>query len=161
MNTPFYQKLLQILRDYCDNVHGGNVRAASRALGLDPDTGLLNRWLQCLKPDPKNKRTPNLELVGPCMDQIGAVLLAPGEVADESQGKESDDSQPHAHRAAELIEEVASLRKQLDVMRTERDIARGEAQALKEQLARLMPTPEKKTLPVSTSKNRGRTTKAV
>ena len=80
MNTPFFTKVLLILKDYCDKEHGGNMRAASRALGLDPETGVLFRWLQCLKENPKNKRAPNLETVGPCMDHIGVLLLAPEEV---------------------------------------------------------------------------------
>ena len=79
MNTPFFTKVLLILKDYCDKEHGGNMRAASRALGLDPETGVLFRWLQCLKENPKNKRAPNLETVGPCMDHIGVLLLAPEE----------------------------------------------------------------------------------
>ena len=151
MNTPFYQKVLLILKDYCDIVHGGNVRAASRALGLDPDTGILNRWLQCLKEGAKSKRTPNLELVGPCMDRIGAILLAPGEVAGGGQNKPPEETKPCAQQTEALEAEVASLRKQLDHMRTERDMARGQAQALKEQIERLAPSSEKSSYGSSTA----------
>ena len=143
MSVSFFQKVLLILKDYCDNEHGGNMRAASRALGLDPDTGVLFRWLQCLKDNPKNKRTPNLESVGPCMDRIGAVLLAPGEVFSGNPSKAPEDTTPCAQQTEALEAEVASLRKQLDLMRTERDMARGQAQALKEQMERLVPTFEK------------------
>lgn len=161
MSVPFFQKVLLILKDYCDGEHGGNMRAASRALGLDPDTGVLFRWLQCLKEDPKNKRTPKLELVGPCMDKIGAVLLAPGEAVGGGQCS-TQEGEPRCAEQVEALEaEVASLRKQLDRMRTERDMALGQAQALKEQLARLTPVPEKRMSSASTSKSLGRSVKAV
>lgn len=161
MNTPFYQKVLLILKDYCDNEHGGNMRAASRALGLDPDTGVLFRWLQCLKDNPKSKRTPKLEIVGPCMDKIGAVLLAPGEVIN-NQHSMPPNAALCAQQKEVLEAEVASLRKQIDLLRTERDMARGQAEALKEQIARLAPpAPEKTALHASTSTNRGSSVKAV
>ena len=40
----FSDKVIEILRDYCDNMHNGNVKAASRALGLDADKGILYKW---------------------------------------------------------------------------------------------------------------------
>ena len=140
MNTPFFTKVLLILKDYCDKEHGGNMRAASRALGLDPETGVLFRWLQCLKENPKNKRAPNLETVGPCMDHIGVLLLAPEEVPN-IEGR-LDKRFPH-EKIIELRREIETLRRQIDTLRTERDMARGQAQALKEQLERLIPVSEK------------------
>ena len=119
MNTPFFTKVLLILKDYCDKEHGGNMRAASRALGLDPETGVLFRWLQCLKENPKNKRAPVPNIEG-----------------------RLDKRFPH-EKIIELRREIETLRRQIDTLRTERDMARGQAQALKEQLERLIPVSEK------------------
>lgn len=83
MKTPFAQKAIQILRDYCDEQCDGNAREASRRLGLDPDTGYYARWINSDKPGAKTSRVPRIDSVGPLLDQIGAVLLGPGETISE------------------------------------------------------------------------------
>ena len=50
-----------------------------------------------------------------------------------------------------MAQENVELRQQLDHMRTERDMARGQAQALKEQIERLAPSSEKSSYGSSTA----------
>ena len=150
MNTPFAQKVVSILRDYCDEHFGGNVRAASRSVGIDPDTGYYSRWLKCLDGKTTSSRVPRIDSVGPCLDKIGAVLLAPGEVPT------TDDNVASSQHLAELEAENASLREQLI-------LAQGEIHALERQLARLMPAPghlSEKTSPSSAKETRGSSVKA-
>ena len=66
----FSDKVIEILRDYCDNMHNGNVKAASRALGLDADKGILYKWLN-------GRNSPRLDIIGPVLDRIGVELVVP------------------------------------------------------------------------------------
>lgn len=66
----FSDKVIGVLRDYCDNQHGGNIKAASRALGLDADKGILYKWLN-------GRNSPRLDIIGPVLDRIGVELTAP------------------------------------------------------------------------------------
>ena len=81
MKTPFAQKVISILKGYCDSEHGGNARAASKALGIDPDSGYFSRWLKCFDESAKTSRVPKIDSVGPCLDKLGAVLLSQEELA--------------------------------------------------------------------------------
>lgn len=129
MSLPFAQKIIQILQDYCDSYHQGNVRAASRELGIDPDSGYLSRWLKCFDSDSKTKRIPRIDNIGPCMDKLGVRLLLPGEVLETHNDKpESMDEVPR------LRARITELEAELVQMRTERDKALGAAEVLRDMI---------------------------
>lgn len=65
----FYKDSMAILSDYVAKEHKGNVKAASRALGLDPDMGILYKWL-------KGRNIPRADLLGDILDKIGAKVSA-------------------------------------------------------------------------------------
>lgn len=88
MSTDFSHRVIEILQRYCDDKHEGNMRAASRALQLDPETGILSKWLKCHDAACKAGRFPRLDTIGPVMDKIGVVLMAPWETQEGGQEKE-------------------------------------------------------------------------
>ena len=88
MSTDFSHRVIEILQRYCDDRHEGNMRAAARTLGLDPETGVLSKWLKCHDTKFTARRFPRLDSIGPVMDKIGVVLLAPWEVPEGGQEME-------------------------------------------------------------------------
>ena len=118
MKTPFAQKVIQILRDYCDTQCDGNAREASRSLGLDPDTGYYARWINSGKPGAKTSRVPRIDSVGPLLDQIGAVLLGPGETLDEGS------------EAARLKKELSEAQRRIFELQNSMEALRQENAAL-------------------------------
>ena len=76
--TPFAEKVINILQEYCDDNYKGKVRAMQTSLGMDPDVPYMNRWLKCFK---RGGVVPKIDSVGSYLDKIGAVLLSPKEAA--------------------------------------------------------------------------------
>lgn len=74
----FTQQCLEALDDFVQNEHHGNAAAASRALGLDPSSGKLKKWLRLLDSLRSGSQQgdklsyPTLDGIGECMDRIGA-----------------------------------------------------------------------------------------
>lgn len=99
MDKPICDKALDLLQEYCDTRFNGNIRAMTVFLGMDPDNGMLHRWLK--------KRNPTLAGIGPCLDKIGAVLLGPDERPRAPVGKQ--------------VPDVAALQEELDAVKQERD----------------------------------------
>ena len=97
MDTPFADRTIDLLQDYCDTRFNGNIRAMAVFLGLDPDGGMLHRWLK--------KKNPTLSMVGPCLDKIGAVLIGPDEKVASIRG----DSREEARLREELAQAKAQL----------------------------------------------------
>ena len=163
-NSFFTQKILKILKDYCEVEHQGNIRAASVALGLDPDTGTLNKWLNAAKGN-KNARFPRLDTLGPCMDIIGAKVFGPGETPWVPATKASFEKFAQSQRdlmelhVANPLKQVCeqqqekmqealkkSIREQeellMERLRRERDEARGAATVLERLLQQqIIPSP--------------------
>ena len=114
------ERIISILRGYCDNYHAGNVKEASRALGLDPETGILYKWL-------KFKNLPRIDKVGPCLEKIGVDVIAPWEInncrADDVTG---------------IQRELAETRNRLQEERNRVIALQGEVRALERTLQRLL-----------------------
>lgn len=134
----------------------GSIRSFAQRLDMNPTT--ISRWFA-------EQRSPDFQSLCTILEYFNARIVFPG---DPSGGdKQGDSPRPDtrppnlSRQLVQMSRENAELRQQLDHMRTERDMARGQVQALREQLARLIPAPEKKTLPASTLKSRGSSTKAV
>lgn len=124
----FSDKVIGILRDYCDNQHGGNIKAASRALGLDADKGILYKWLN-------GRNSPRLDIIGPVLDQIGVELSTPAQRRLNSAYK----SEPEASDA-KLKEMKARLEEALDKLaywRQQAERMQGETDAL-ERIVRML-----------------------
>ena len=74
-----YEISFQILEDFVQNKHGGNVSGAARE--LDVTVHALGKWL-------KRERVPNSKDMGRILDYLGARLLAPGEMAPSTAENE-------------------------------------------------------------------------
>lgn len=64
------EQALSFLRKYVEDQHGGNVRAASTALGMSSSTGLLGKWL-------RGERTPSMTSLSPILEKMGVSLSSP------------------------------------------------------------------------------------
>lgn len=63
-----FKQAMDLIVKFVDEEHGGNILAASRALGMNKDA--FYRWY-------KKERTPNSEDLGKMLDLLGAKLLEP------------------------------------------------------------------------------------
>ena len=129
----FSDKVIGALRDYCDNQHGGNIKAASRALGLDADKGILYKWLN-------GRNSPRLDIIGPILDQIGVELSTPAQRRANSAYK----GEPEASDA-KLKELRDSLEAALDKVAYWRQLAermQGETNALERVVRMLTDKPQ-------------------
>lgn len=75
----FAVKVLRVLQEYINEKHGGNIRAAQEACGLDPDKSVFYRWLKILDPQGKQAHMPKLDSIGAIMDKLGVQALTPDE----------------------------------------------------------------------------------
>lgn len=73
---PFAEAVISSLREYCLRHYGGNMRAFSAFLGIDPDSGVVSRWMR------STGAGPTLAKIGPAMDKLG-VTLTTANKADE------------------------------------------------------------------------------
>ena len=126
MENTFASRVIEVIREYCENQYAGNLRAAAEGLGIDPDGGLLNKWLKS-EEDPEKGRSPTIKKVGPVMDKIGARVVLPGE--SESR---------NAQELYEQLVELKAINKKLERKNIELS---GEVRALERQLERFVPSP--------------------
>lgn len=122
----FAEKILELFRRHVAEAFGGNMAAASRAYGVHITT--LEKWL-------KGTRDPGLNKIGPVLDMMG-IVIQEGGASTQSSG----DSAANAE-LAKLLEENQKLRSALQETASERDMLKGAVQVLKEEMARLAPTP--------------------
>lgn len=151
MSSNFSHRVIELLQRYCDDKHKGNVRAASRALDLDPDTGILSKWLKCHDTSSKAGRFPRLDSIGPVMDKIGVKLVA----SWESDTGVTTESQDLGYRAR-----IAELEKELEETRMERERALAQLELLRdmfreERNENLVTPNEKVALPSSSGSRTG------
>lgn len=71
MGKNLIEQAVDILKDYCLNEFGGNKSAMSKAVGINPASGLLGKWFE-------GERVPSLSKVAPILEQIGVNLSFPG-----------------------------------------------------------------------------------
>jgi len=64
------EQALAILQRYVDEKHGGSKRAATIALGMNPTTGLLGKWL-------RRERVPSMTSLAPILEMLGVCLNFP------------------------------------------------------------------------------------
>lgn len=74
---PFAEAVIDSLREYCVRHYGGNARKMSDFLGIDPDSGVVARWLRT------TGAGPTLGKIGPAMDKIGVTVCSVDESAKE------------------------------------------------------------------------------
>ena len=134
----------------------GSIRSFAQRLDMNPTT--ISRWFA-------EQRSPDFQSLCIILEYFNARIVFPGDPGDgDRQGglPRPETKTPNLSRQlAQVTKKNAELRQQLDLMRTERDMARGQVQALKEQVERLSPTPEKKTSHESSAASPGSTIKAV
>lgn len=125
----FSDKVIEILRDYCDNMHNGNVKAASRALGLDADKGILYKWLN-------GRNSPRLDIIGPVLDRIGVELSTPAQRRQNSSCLRETEEEYAARLAKEkdMLEEALA---KVELLQRSMERMRGE-NAVWEQVARML-----------------------
>lgn len=114
MELTFAQKAVEALRQYCQNEYGGSVNAMISALGIEVGNGVVHRWF-------KGTSTPQLKVIGPFLDKIGAEVVLPGK------------SETISHR--ELQTRIEQLQKQLEEAQEERDKAFAAQYLLKGELS--------------------------
>ena len=150
MSVEFSHRVIELLQRYCDEKHEGNVRAASRALELDPETGILSKWLKCHDTTSKAGRFPRLDSIGPVMDKIGVKLVAPWENEPSGVNVASQDM-PACRRIAELEQELEKAR-----MERERALAQLELlrDLFREERSENLGTPNEKVASPSSSGSR-------
>lgn len=122
MDTPFADKAMDLLQDYCDTRFNGNVRAMAVFLGLDPDNGMLHRWLK--------KKNPTLSAVGPCLDKIGATIVG----IDEKPRS----ANPSQNKEALLEEELAQTKRMLADANAQNYVLQGRIDAYKAMLENVL-----------------------
>lgn len=70
-NLPFAEAVIDCLREYCNRHYNGNARKLSEFVGINPDTGMVARWLR------GNSSGPTLGSIGPVMDKLGVTVEPP------------------------------------------------------------------------------------
>lgn len=103
MNKPFAEEAIDILRRYCNLHYGGNARAFSSFLEIDPDSGVVSRWLR------GTGAGPTLGKIGPVMDKLNVTLLEPT-AAQPAQTTAADTSLQKENAALQSALEEANTR---------------------------------------------------
>lgn len=122
----FAEKVLELFRRHIAETFGGNMAAASRAYGVHITT--LEKWLKGTRDPGLNKIGPVLDMMGVAVQEKSAPLQPSGETATNTE-------------LNKLLEENQALRAALQETTSERDMLKGAVQVLKEEMARLAPTP--------------------
>lgn len=124
----------------------GSIRSFAQRLDMNPTT--ISRWFA-------EQRSPDFQSLCIILEYFNARIVFPGDPGDGDRqgGSPRPDTKPLnlSRQLAHVTKENAELRQQLDLMRTERDMARGQVQALKEQVERLAPSSEKDSCGSSTA----------
>lgn len=68
------EQILDKLQTLVQTQFKGNYSAASKFLGIDPNSGLLKKWIS-------RERTPSLSVIGPALDRMGIMLQVPDDDA--------------------------------------------------------------------------------
>ncbi len=111
----------------------GSIRSLAQRLDMNPTT--ISRWFA-------EQRSPDFQSLCIILEYFGARIVFPGAPSPMDDSK-SDISSHTSNLSRQLVQakkDVDELRRQIDAIRTERDISIGQAQALKEQIERLVPT---------------------
>ena len=69
--SNFAKKAVAALKEYCDREYGGSVNAMIESLGIEVGNGVVHKWF-------RGGATPQLKVIGPFMDKIGADIITPG-----------------------------------------------------------------------------------
>lgn len=107
MNKPFAKEAIDILRRYCNLHYGGNARAFSAFLEIDPDSGVVSRWLR------GTGAGPTLGKIGPVMDKLNVTLLEPTTVQPFAQPAGSTSLQKENAELKSALEEAKTRINQL------------------------------------------------
>lgn len=103
-NSTFAHRVIEIMRRYCNVHYGGNARAFSSYIGIDPETGMVSRWLR------GGGAGPTLQKIGPVMDKLGVVLIDPDNPMDNcTANRMGHDEAVKALQAVEKELEQAKL----------------------------------------------------
>ena len=139
MDTLFKKTMARVRAKISEE---GSIRSFAQRLDMNPTT--ISRWFA-------ENRSPDFENLCIILEYFNARIVFPEDLPPKAPSPvEGEATPPHpkeptnlSHQLAQARREISSLRKQLEAMRSERDMARGQSQALKEQIERLTPTPEK------------------
>ena len=121
-SLTFSDRVIDIMRRRCNIHFGGNARAFSASIDIDPDSGVVSRWLR------GKGAGPTLQKIGPVMDKLGVVLLDPDDPADKCVDTMKHDATIKALRAAE--QELEQARLTISQLTGERNAFRDMALAL-------------------------------
>ncbi len=113
---PFAEAVISSLREYCLLHYGGNMRAFSAFLGIDPDSGVVSRWMR------STGAGPTLAKIGPAMDKIGVTLTTANKADDNPfEMKIQLAKGTPVTTLNEALEELLALRKENARLKEERD----------------------------------------
>lgn len=113
----------------------GSIRSFAQRLDMNPTT--ISRWFA-------EKRSPDFQSLCTILEYFNARIVFPGDQDPRDKEHPTQGSEKPTNLSRQLaraLKENSELTKKLDTLRSERDIAIGQTQALKEQIARLAPTP--------------------
>ena len=133
MDTLFKDTLAKVQAKILEE---GSIRSFAQRLDMNPTT--ISRWFA-------EQRSPDFQSLCKILEYFNARIVFPDdqEPADTSP-RGSEKPANLSRQLAHALKENVELSKKIDALRSERDIALGQAQALTEQIARLAPTPSQK-----------------
>lgn len=105
----FAVKVLRILQEHINDKHGGNIRAAQEAFGLDPDKSVFYRWLKILDPQGKQAHMPKLDSIGAIMDKLGVEPLTRDERYALRLSTQEQPTAEDSQRIRELEQKIDEL----------------------------------------------------
>ena len=119
----------------------GSVRKFALRHQMNPTT--ISRWFA-------EQRSPDFQSLCIILEHFGARIVFPDDPDPKSETPapavpETERPTTITRQLSQALKENTELKKQMDVLRTERDIAIGEARALRIQIERLVPGPEKRS----------------
>ncbi len=116
---PFAEAVIDSLRKYCVRYYGGNARKLSEFLGIDPDSGVVSRWLR------SSGAGPTLGKIGPVMDRIGVTVCNVEEAVKEPVEPTTKVAYMQIGKSLSRMDDipdiVQSLRIENDRLKEERD----------------------------------------
>ena len=117
--SNFAKKAVAALKEYCDREYGGSVNAMIESLGIEVGNGVVHKWF-------RGGATPQLKVIGPFMDKIGADIITPGSKNFPININYCNDT---GKTFEQLQKENEELKKKLDIINNENQRLIGERDA--------------------------------
>ena len=122
--SNFAKKAVAALKEYCDREYGGSVNAMIDDLGIEVGNGVVHKWF-------RGSATPQLKVIGPFMDKIGADIVTPNRIKDPNDLVKYNvkSEEKSAEKIANLCKKIKELKVKIDIISNENQRLIGERDA--------------------------------